>query len=480
MRKVTDNTVFTQYESAARGYCRRFNPVFTSASGGLIQDAEGKEYIDFLAACGALNYGHNDPDMSAALIEHISRNGMSACLDLHSDVKAGFLDSLQHIILEPRGLKYRIQFTGPTGTNAVEAAMKLARKVTGRTNIISFTNGFHGVSLGSLAATGNKYHRMGGVMLSGVTRVPYENYLGTGIDTAEYLDKILTDPSGGVEAPAAILLETVQGEGGLNTASAPWLQRIAAIAKKHGALLIVDDIQAGCGRTGTFFSFEQMGIKPDIVTLSKSISGYGLPMALVLIKPKYDLWEPAEHNGTFRGNSHAFVTARVMLEKFWKDDTFSQSIALKSSQVTKRLTRIRYLIAGSYLKGRGMMQGISVGTGELADRICRESFKRGMICETAGSYDEVIKIFAPLTASVDLLNRGLDILEKATKVVMAENRCASRAKEDGPAHKDKPVATQSPADTSKKNARQSQSPPTEYDSDAFKISKEYPDNFYGY
>ncbi len=423
MAALIDSSIFKKYESEARGYCRRFNPIFSSASGSIMNGNDGRKYIDFLAACGALNYGHNDPDMSSALLKHISNNGISAGLDLFSVPKADFLNSFHRLILKPRGLDYRVQFTGPTGTNAVEAAMKLARKVTGRTNIIAFTNGFHGVSLGALAATGNKYNRMG-ACFSGVSRAPYEHYMGTDFDTAEYLDKLLSDPSGGIEAPAAILLETVQGEGGLNTASAEWLKRIATLAKRHGALLIVDDIQAGCGRTGTFFSFEKMGFEPDLITLSKSISGYGLPMALVLIKPEYDIWEPAEHNGTFRGNTHAFVTAKVALEKFWSDDNFSNEITFKAALITERLALIKKLIPGSHIKGRGMMQGISVGCGELADKICRLIFKKGLIIETSGPYDEVIKILAPLTTPVNLLEQGLDTIQEAVVEVMNKSLVA--------------------------------------------------------
>ncbi len=411
-------TMFDQYESAARGYCRRFDPIFASASGSLMTDVAGKQYIDFLAGCGSLNYGHNDPNMSCALVRHIQNNGLSAGLDLFSVAKGRFLEAFNRLILAPRGLDYRVQFTGPTGTNAVEAAMKLARKVTGRSTIVSFTNGFHGVSLGALAATGNKYNRMG-MNLPGIARAPYDGYWGGSFDTAGYLEQLITDPSSGIEPPAAILLETVQGEGGLNVASPLWVQRVAAIAKRHGALLIVDDVQAGCGRTGSFFSFEPLGIVPDMVVMSKSISGYGLPMAIVLIKPEYDQWSPAEHNGTFRGNNHAFVTASVTLEKFWADRSFVKEIANKASLVTSRLRSIMELAPGSRLKGRGMMQGIAMANGELADQICRHAFGNGLIVETSGPYDEVIKILAPLTTPEDILQQGLDILESATREVMA-------------------------------------------------------------
>jgi diaminobutyrate-2-oxoglutarate transaminase len=412
MEIQTNLSVFHQHESRVRGYCRHFETVFSCASGSVMRDIDDREYIDFLAACGSLNYGHNDPDMRAALIEHIAGDGLATGLDLFTVTKCAFLDRLHQLILEPRGMDYRVQFTGPTGANAVEAALKLARKVTRRTNVIAFTNGFHGVTLGALAATGNQYHRMGST-LPGVTRAPYDYYFGPDIDTAGLLEHMLSDPSSGIDPPAAILLEIVQGEGGLNTASPAWVQRIAELARHHGALLIVDDIQAGCGRTGSFFSFEGMGVKPDLIVLSKSISGFGLPMAIVLIKPEHDQWLPAEHNGTFRGNSHAFVTARVALEKFWSDNTFSNTIASKSSMVTDYLKRIAGLIPVSHLKGRGMMQGINVGSGELAEKICRLCYERGLIIETSGAYDEVIKIMAPLTTQFDLLEQGLKIVLKA-------------------------------------------------------------------
>jgi len=409
MTSTTDITVFNQHESNVRGYCRRFNPVFCSANGSLMRDTSGREYIDFLSACGSLNYGHNDPAMRSALIEHISHNGIAAGLDFHTSTKARFIDTFYQLILKPRDMNYRLQFTGPTGTNAVEAAMKLARKITGRTNIIAFTNGFHGVSLGALAATGNAFHRMG-ASLPGVSRMPYENYLGARMNTAEYLDTILADPSGGIEPPAAILLETIQGEGGLNTASARWLRQITRIARRHNALLIVDDIQAGCGRAGTFFSFENAGITPDMVVLSKSISGFGLPMSLVLIKPEHDQWQPAEHNGTFRGNTHAFVTATAAIEKYWSDDSLCREMSIRSDMITDHLQQICQLPFNAAIKGRAMMQGVDIGSGEIADRICRAAFDKGLIVETSGPHDEVIKILASLNIPLDLLEQGLHIL----------------------------------------------------------------------
>lgn len=423
---MAETTIFARRESEARSYCRGFDRVFTTASGSEMTDNTGRSYIDFLAGCASLNYGHNDPDMKAALIEHIGADGIAHGLDLHTTAKAGFLGAFERHILRPRGMDHRVMFTGPTGANAVEAAMKIARKVTGRSNIIAFTNGFHGVTIGALAATGNGYHRGGAALpLGGVTRLPYDGYMDDAVDSADLLEAMLGDPSSGLDAPAAIILETVQGEGGLNAARPEWLRRVADLAKAHGALLIIDDIQAGCGRTGTFFSFEDMGITPDIVTLAKSISGFGLPMAVMLVRPMHDVFGPAEHNGTFRGNTHAFVTARIAIEKFWADGTFQADIARKSAILTDGLADIAALVPDATLKGRGMMQGVDTGCGERAAAICAEAFQRGLIIETSGPNDEVVKVLAPLTTSDALLRQGLEILHAATSTTMTQSSHAA-------------------------------------------------------
>ncbi len=418
--------IFTRRESDARSYCRGFDTVFTAASGSQMTDKDGQQYIDFLAGCSSLNYGHNNPDMKAALIEHLQADGLAHGLDMHTDTKGAFLESFEQLILRPRDMDHKVMFTGPTGANAVEAAMKIARKATGRSNVIAFTNGFHGVTQGALAATGNSYHRGGaGLSLNNVTRMPFDGYMGQGCDTSELLEAMLNDRSSGLDAPAAILLETVQGEGGLNAASPEWLRRIAKLAKDAGALLIVDDIQAGCGRTGQFFSFEGMGFTPDIVTLAKSISGFGLPMGLVLVKPEHDVMGPSEHNGTFRGNTHAFVTARVSIEKFWADNAFEQDIARRALIVETGLQAIADMVPGARLKGRSMMRGVDVGCGELAGKICRRAYQNGLIIETSGAEDEVVKILAPLTTPDAQLQAGLDILIGAAQDVLGAQKIAA-------------------------------------------------------
>jgi diaminobutyrate-2-oxoglutarate transaminase len=410
---------FASTESEARSYCRSFPVVFKSARNATLITEDGTEYTDFLAGCSSLNYGHNDPDLKAALTDYIAGDGVTHGLDMHTEAKARFLETFRDVILTPRGMDYRMMFCGPTGANAVEASIKLARKVTGRTEIIAFTNGFHGVTAGALAATANGYHRGGnGAPLGGVTRIPFDGYLGESTDSTVMLERMLNDPSSGVDAPAAILVEPVQGEGGLNAASAGWLETVARIAKEHGALLIVDDIQAGCGRTGTFFSFEEMDIEPDLIPMAKSLSGMGLPFACVLIKPEHDIWGPAEHNGTFRGNNHAFVTATAALEKFWRDGAFQADVQAKGEILHERLQEI----AGKYgwsLRGRGMFRGIDVGSGERAEAICAACFARGLIIETSGAHDEVVKVLAPLTIPHDQFRAGLDTLAEATDAVMA-------------------------------------------------------------
>nr|WP_314257995.1 diaminobutyrate--2-oxoglutarate transaminase [uncultured Devosia sp.] len=422
---ATPSALFDRVESRVRSYSRSFPKLFDRAEGASIYDASGKPHIDFLSGCSSLNYGHNDPDLKAALIDYVSADGIAHGLDMFTKAKEQFLRSFERHILKPRGMDHHIQFTGPTGANAVEAALKLARKVTGRTNVISFTNGFHGVTLGALAATGNGKHRNGAAMpLSGVTRAAYEGYFGPDIDTAEQLDCQLSDPSSGIDLPAAIIVETVQGEGGLNAASAGWLRRIQAIAHRHDALFIIDDIQAGCGRTGGFFSFDGMGLQPDIVTMAKSLSGMGLPLAVALIKPCHDIWKPAEHNGTFRGNNHAFVTATAAIEKFWADGAFEAEVAGKANYLAQRLETIADE-HGLRVKGRGMMLGVEARSGDAAAAVCRHCFDKGLIIETSGSFDEVVKVLAPLTISQDQLADGLDIMEAAFAAVLESRRAAA-------------------------------------------------------
>lgn len=420
--RTNDTTIFEDVESDVRGYCRSYPTVFVSGKNAILTDEAGREYIDFLAGAGTLNYGHNNDHLKHALIDYMIGNGIAHGLDMYSAAKRDFLEAFYGRVLEPREMDYKVQFTGPTGTNAVEAAMKIARKVTGRTNIISFTNGFHGVTLGSVCATGNSHFRnAAGVPLANTTFMPYEGYLGLGVDTLVYLEKMISDGSSGLDKPAAVIVETVQGEGGINVASFEWLRGLERICEHHGILLIVDDIQAGCGRTGTFFSFEEAGIEPDIVTLSKSLSGFGLPMSVVLMKPQYDIWKPGEHNGTFRGNNLAFVTATKTIEEFWSTKAFAKEITEKSWILGNRLNEIRRNYPGIIgVRGRGLMFGAECRPAELAGAISRHAFERGLILETSGAAGQVAKFLPPLTIERDTLERGLDIFEASLAAAIEE------------------------------------------------------------
>ncbi len=414
---MNDFSSIDRLESKVRSYCRSFPVVFKRAQGSILEDEEGKKYIDFLAGAGTLNYGHNNPTLKRELLSYIESDGITHGLDMATKAKRDFLETFESLILRPRGMKYKVQFTGPTGTNAVEAALKIARKVTGRQTIVSFTNGFHGVTLGSVAATGNSHFRDGcGIQPQGTVFMPYDGYLGEDINTTQYLDKMLTDGSSGLDHPAAVIVETVQGEGGINVASQEWLRSLEEVCLKHDVLLIVDDIQMGCGRTGSFFSFEDAGISPDIITLSKSLSGYGLPFSLVLMKPELDQWKPGEHNGTFRGNNLAFVTAKATIELYWHNSSdFSCEIKRKGRIIRKRLDKIVREDERDILlaRGRGMIQALDCQTEKLARNITSAAFKRGLILETSGSDDQVIKCLMPLTITYEKLERGLDILEES-------------------------------------------------------------------
>lgn len=416
----TDMSIFEKLESEVRSYVRSFPTVFTKAKNYKMWDEQGKEYIDFFSGAGALNYGHNDPHMKSKLVDYILGDGITHSLDMATTAKAEFLTTFNDVILKPRNLDYKVMFPGPTGTNTVESALKLARKVTGRTEVISFTNGFHGMTIGALSVTGNAFKRKGaGVPLQNVITMPYDSFVNDNLDTLEYLERFLTDGGSGVEIPAAMILETVQGEGGINAARFEWLQRVEDICKRWGILLIIDDVQAGVGRTGTFFSFEKAGIKPDIVCMSKSIGGMGLPLAITLIRPDLDIFAPGEHNGTFRGNNHAFVTATAALS-YWEDPNFEKGIETRSKRMFAFLERLvaDYPELEGEAKGRGYMVGISSEVDGLSPKIAAEAFKRGLIMETSGPKDEVFKLFPPLTIDDEGLEKGFAIIEDSIKAVL--------------------------------------------------------------
>lgn len=406
--------VYTSVESEVRSYCRGWPAVMESAQGSWVTDTSGRRYLDFFAGAGALNYGHNNPELKKPLLEYLAGDGIVHSLDIATSAKTEFLQTFEQVILKPRGLDYKVQFPGPTGANSVEAALKLARKVTGRESIISFTNAFHGMTLGALSVTGNSMKRAGaGIPLVHATPMPYDNYFDGVTEDFHWFERVLDDSGSGLNRPAAVIVETVQGEGGLNVARIEWLQALEKLCHKRDILLIVDDVQMGCGRTGPFFSFEEAGIVPDIVTLSKSISGYGLPMALTLFRRDLDVWAPGEHNGTFRGHNPAFITATQALKTYWRSADFTDDTVSKGKFMRTRLEEIAAAHDGVSARGRGMAQGLKFESTELASQVCRAAFDRGALMETSGPSDEVVKLLPPLVISQAELESGLDILAEA-------------------------------------------------------------------
>ena len=410
---------YTSIESEVRSYCRGWPTVMDTAQGSWVTDVDGRRYLDFFGGAGALNYGHNNPALKQALIDYLTSDKIVHSLDMATVAKTDFLRTFNDVILAPRKLDYKVQFPGPTGANAVESALKLARKVTGRESIINFTNAFHGMTLGALSVTGNSMKRAGaGIPLVHATPMPYDNYFDGVTEDFHWFERVLDDSGGGLNRPAAVIVETVQGEGGVNVARAEWLQALEQLCRKRDILLIVDDVQMGCGRTGPFFSFEEAGITPDIVTLSKSISGYGLPMALTLFRRDLDVWTPGEHNGTFRGHNPAFITATKALETYWQDSTFSDETLAKGTLMRDLMEKMAANRDGISARGRGMVQGLKFEDADLAGAVCKAAFERGLLAETSGPADEVVKLLPPLTTSEADLPAGLEVLDESISAAL--------------------------------------------------------------
>lgn len=414
--------VFEDYESEVRSYVRSFPTVFDRATGSELFNEEGDAYLDFFSGAGALNYGHNHPKLKQRLVEYLLTDGITHSLDLATSAKRSFIERFQEVVLKPRRLEYKMLFPGPTGTNAVEAALKLARKATGREQVWGFRGGFHGMTIGALAITSNQMKRNGaGQELHHARMMPYDGDEENGLESLQFLEHELERCAQAGELPAAIVLETVQCEGGVRVARPDWLRSVERAARKHGVLFVVDDIQAGCGRTGKFFSFEEVGCKPDIVCLSKSLSGLGIPFALVLLDEKLDVFSPGEHNGTFRGHNLAFVTATAALE-FWADSGFQRAVEAKALLLRDRLEELAeaHHEVDMHVRGRGMVQGIVFEDEDVAGAVSRQCFERKLVIETAGHQDEVLKFLPALTMDVATMERGLDIIEESLRAVIAE------------------------------------------------------------
>jgi len=368
--------IFQKKESNVRSYCRMYSGMFDRAKGSIVYSSDGKRFIDFFVGAGVLNYGHNNDFIKSKIVSYIASDRIVHALDFHTVAKKDFIQCFSKKILKPKGLNYKFQFCGPTGADAAEASIKLARKVKKRSGIFAFMGGYHGVSLGALSVTGNKKMRnAGGVPLNNVTFIPYYH---RNFDSIKYMETILKDSHSGIETPAAVIVETIQAEGGVNVAPIDWLEQLKDVCEKYDMLFICDDIQVGCGRSGNFFSFERSRVVPDIVILSKALSGYGLPMSVLLLKPELDVWKPGEHVGTFRGFQLAFVGAVAALEYREKYD-----LENKVKERELFIENFLYHLQSPYptddtvngfkfeTRGLGMIWGIDFGDGAITEKIVK-------------------------------------------------------------------------------------------------------------
>lgn len=413
--------VFEDRESEVRGYCRHFPVMFTRGKNAIMYSADGERYVDFFAGAGALAMGHNNPYIKGKIMDYLATDGIVQALDLYTEVTEKFLRTLNEVYFKPHGLDYKVQFCNASGANSVEAALKLARKNKKRTNIISFTGAYHGQSLGALSVTSGAEGRGGaGVPLDNVTFVPYATDLGTEEASLNYLKWVLEDDHSGVTPPAAVILEAVQGEGGIKVPSVEWLQGVRKICDEHDILMICDEIQCGVCRTGNFFAWERAGIEPDFICVSKSISGFGLPLSMLFIKRELDIWHPGEHTGTFRGNQLALIGATAMLE-YIRDNHIPDEVKRKGEIVEKFIKeRILPLDSRIEARGIGLFWGIDMhefGKG-VAEEVQKENLKGHLVHDICGREDCVVKILPPLTIEDAVLTEGLEIIEKSLQTVV--------------------------------------------------------------
>jgi diaminobutyrate-2-oxoglutarate transaminase len=408
-------SIFETYESEVRSYCRKFPVVFAKAKGSFLYDEDGSAYIDFFCGAGSVNYGHNNDFIKDRVVEYLQNDGVVHALDMYAQAKGSFIEYFVENILKPRGLDYKLMFPGPTGTNGIEAALKLARKVKKRQNIFALMGCFHGMTLGALALTTDEAARAGaGVPLSNVTHIPAP-YMFPELDTIRYMETILEDDHSGIDKPAALIFETLQAEGGIYTLPDEWIRRARELCDRHDMLLIIDEIQVGCARTGPYFAFERAGIQPDIFVMAKSIGGMGMPFALTLFKPELDVFAPGEHNGTFRGFQPAMVAAKAGLE-YMLANRIEEETRRKGKLVEEYLeANLKKINPSLSYRGLGLIWGIDFaafpeGTAKRASRAC---FERGLVIELAGRGDSVLKLMPALTIDDATLLRGLDIIMDA-------------------------------------------------------------------
>ena len=429
----------SQFESNVRSYPRKLPFAIAAAQGVWLTDVSGKRYIDCLAGAGTLALGHNHPVITKSITDTLTSNLPLHTLDITTPLKEAFSQRLYEL-LRTDSDTYCLQFCGPTGADAVEAALKLAKKATGRSGIISFSGGYHGMTHGALAVTGNLSPKAGVEGLMGnVQFLPYPNEYrcAFGLDSQQsvtahmrYFENFLRDVESGVNKPAAVILEVIQGEGGVNPAPIEWLQHVRTVTRELDILLIIDEVQTGFCRTGRWFAYQHAGIDPDFVVMSKAVGG-GLPMAVLGIKKALDVWQPGEHSGTFRGNQLAMATGLATLDYLAEHDMASQVAELGAWFKAELMALARRYPMLGHVRGYGLMIGVEVvdpeqptgiGARFFADAqrcaaIQQACFEAGLVLEKGGRAGTVLRFLPPLIITQEELEMVLDKFETALKAV---------------------------------------------------------------
>src|ERR687894_1654636 len=378
-------------ESNARTYPRHLPIAIADAAGSFVRDVDGNVFIDFLNGAGVLPLGHNHPELVQAVTEQLGV--FTHGLDFPTPAKDAFTEA--QLSMLPPGMRSRmkVHFCGPTGANAVDAALKLCKTATGRGDVISFQGGFHGTTHAAMALTGlvaNKAPVPNGV--PGVPFFPFSSCSRCPVgltpqtcttNCVNYLERALQDPNGGIPLPAAVVLEMVQGEGGVIPAQPDFVRRVRKLTRELDIPLVVDEVQTGCGRTGTWFAFEQYGIEPDVIIASKALSGIGTPVALILYDQRLDVWAPGAHTGTFRGNQLAFAAGLETIRLFRRDDVLG-NVRRRGQQIARTLGELQKNPRVREVRGRGLMWGIELAdplgsgpAGELAGQVQSAAVPRG-------------------------------------------------------------------------------------------------------
>jgi diaminobutyrate-2-oxoglutarate transaminase len=419
-------------ESAARTYPRQTPIAIDRGDGAYLQDVDGNVFLDFLSGAGVLALGHNHPELVLAAQEQLTVS--THALDFPTTAKQEFHRALLAKLPEPMQSRTKVHYCGPTGADGVDAAIKLCKTVTGRSDVVAFHGGFHGSTQSTIAMTGlrsSKEHLQN--LLPGVSFFPYSycyqcplglEASSCAINCVQYLTNMLADPNGGLRRPAAVILEVVQGEGGVIPARLEFVLELRRLTRLWDIPLIVDEVQTGCGRTGSWFAFEQFGIEPDVIVSSKALGG-GHPVSVILYDERMDVWEPGAHTGTFRGNQLAFAAGTALMRVVDRDHVLD-NVRQVGSFLKAGLNTLaeRFSILGE-VRGLGLMLGVEMAScgvhsaGEIASRVRIAALHRGLLFELAGRDDCVARFLPPLNLTVDEAAEALDILELAVAEVSA-------------------------------------------------------------